>query len=128
MNTPKRYRRRPFIPDNLIPRYPVEVEAMQLVGTAVDTMHVCEWVRDNGYPWLLGNALDPKSLIPEGGGKPGDQGIYLDPATGELVIHTVSGNIRASFGDWVFKVGEWLNAPFNTCSPVDFEATYEPTD
>lgn len=122
MNTPKRYRQRPFALENLIPMHTDEVLAMQLVGTAVDTMQVCEWVRDNGYPWLMGNANQPMTLVPEGGGKPGDPGIYLDPATGELVIHTHVGNVRAMFGDWVILMGDGF---FYVCKPVDFEAKYE---
>lgn len=103
---------------------PVEVEARQLYGTAGDTMAVCEWVRDCGYPWLLGNALlDPSTLVPEGGGKAGGDGIFLDPATGELVIHTSGGDVRATYGDWIVQNPD---GTFTKCKPDFFRATYEP--
>ena len=44
---------------------PVVIEARQLVGPAGETMRVAEWVRENGYPWLLGDATRPETLTPE---------------------------------------------------------------
>lgn len=106
---------------------PVVVEARQLVGSAAETMAVAEWIRDNGYPWLLGNALEPDTLVPEGGGLPGDSGIYIDPATGELVIRTCEGDLRASYGDWVVQEPfATADRKFYPCKPDTFEATHEP--
>ena len=102
---------------------PVEIEAMQIAGSAGEQMQVCDWVRDNGYPWLLGNAMYPMTLIPEGGGEPGDPGIYIDPATGELVIRTLEGDMRASYGDYIIR---GVQGEFYPCKPDIFEATYEP--
>ena len=101
---------------------PVTIEARQITGDGAESMQVCEWVRDNGYPWLLGNALEPDTLIPEGGGKAGNPGIYLDPATGELVIRTLEGDMRATHGDWIIR---GVQGEFYPCKPDIFEATYE---
>lgn len=101
---------------------PVQIEAQQLVGSASDTMQVAEWVTSNGYPWLLGNALKPSGLAPEDG-KPGDPGVYIDPDTGELIIRTLEGDMRASYGDWIIR---GVKGEFYPCKPDIFEATYEP--
>jgi len=101
---------------------PVVIEARQIVGDAVDAMKVCEWVEGAGYPWLLGNALEPATLPPQSG-NPGDPGIYIDPATGELVIRTLEGDMRATYGDWIIK---GVQGEFYPCKPDIFTATYEP--
>lgn len=108
--------------EDTTPSFPVVIEAMHLVGPPSDTMAVCEWVRNSGFPWLIGNALQPSTLIPESGGKEGDPGLYIDPATGQLVIHTSEGNARAGYGDWIIKVayGNVL-----TCKPDEFDSMYE---
>lgn len=105
---------------------PVVIEAMQMIGEPSETMAVCDWIRDNGYPWLVGNALEPSALEPEGAdGQPGDPGIYIDPATGEVVIRTLEGDMRVSYGDWVIKGVEGELYP---CKPDIFEKTYEPVE
>jgi len=123
MNEAKRYRRKARAIDKLIPTDDIVLEAMQLTGRPVETMHVCEWIRDSGYPWLLGNATQPETLVPEGGGKAGDPGIYLDPATGELVVRMRDHDERGKYGEW------WLHFPdgsFRAYSPEFFAAMYEP--
>lgn len=103
---------------------PVTIEAFQMIGQAGETMAVAQWIHDNGYPWLLGNALEPDTLIPEGDpdGQPGDSGIYIDPATGQLVIRTLEGDMRVSYGDWVIK---GVKGEFYPCKPDIFVETYE---
>ena len=78
-----------------------EVRAMRLIGSGGRIMAVCGWIVHNGHPWLLGNALIPESLTPDGG-KPGDPGLWIDPATGELVIRSEFQDSRATNGDWVY--------------------------
>jgi hypothetical protein len=102
---------------------PVVIEARQMVGEADETMEVCEWIEGNGYPWLLGNALEPASLATLHG-KPGDPGIYIDPATGELVIRTLEGDMRVTRGDWVIR---GVQGEFYPCKPDIFADTYEAT-
>ena len=47
--------------------------------------------------------------------------IGLDP-TGDLIILTLEGNMRASVGDWIIKgVGD----EFYPCKPDIFQKTYE---
>lgn len=98
--------------------------AMRLWGdNSADTMAVCDWLRENGYPWLIGNALAPSTLVPETGGKPGDRGIYLDPEDGALVVRTdEDGDWRAKYGDWVIKT---RHGDVVTCNNSLFEVTYE---
>lgn len=103
---------------------PVVIEARQLVGEAGETMRVFEWVEGGGYPWLLGNALDPATLAPQSG-TAGDPGIYIDPATGELVIRTLEGDMRATYGDWIIR---GVQGEFYPCKPDIFAATYEPVE
>lgn len=101
----------------------IVVEARQLIGTATQTMDIVDWVRNNGYPWLLGNALEPETLIPEDGGKAGDVGLYIDPKSGNLVIHEVWGDVRAGYGDWIVRDS---NGEFHTYKPYAFEDKYDP--
>lgn len=77
-------------------------EAHQLSGNAGETIAVCEWVARQGYPWLLGDANRPETLAPKGG-RPGDPGIYIDPASGDLVLHTGKTSAHAGYGDWIVK-------------------------
>lgn len=101
----------------------ITIEARQLVGNAAETIDVINWVRNTGgYPWLLGDATNPETLIPEGGDMPGGEGVYLDPATGELVIHTFVSNKRATYGDWILCDDLGV---FDTMSDADFKATYD---
>lgn len=85
----------------------VEIEAMQLTGTAADCHDVTSWIEANGYPFLVGNALYPDTLRyrdqVKGDDSRPDKGIYIDPATGDLMIRTLEGDMRASYGDWIFK-------------------------
>lgn len=101
---------------------PVEIQARQLIGNAGETMQVAEWVAANEYPWLFGNALKPETLTLENGSKP-EKGIYIDPATGELVIRTLEGDMRATHGDWIIR---GVQGEMYPCKPDIFEATYEP--
>ena len=102
------------------------VEARQLFGTATETMDVINWVRNTGgYPWLLGNANEPDTLVREDGQK-GFRGVYIDPANGNLVIRNESYldgyTMRAHYGDWILcKDGD----KFEVMPAADFRAMYE---
>ena len=105
---------------------PVVIEARQLTGTAVECMAVAEWVVSNGYPWLIGNALHPDTLRAEGAGPddpPPTKGVWIEPATGNLMIRTLEGDMRAAYGDWIIR---GVHGVFYPCKPEIFDATYEP--
>ena len=103
---------------------PVVIEAMQLTGSPGETAKVCSWVNDSGYPWLIGNALDPSTLryeydpdtVPS-------KGIWIEPENGALMIRTLEGDMEATYGDWIIQ---GVNGEFYPCKPDIFEKTYEP--
>lgn len=104
-------------------RKPVIVEAMQFSGDAAEIMAVCEWVRDKGYPWLLGSATAPnQTLIPEGGGKPGDKGIWIDPGSGMFIIRTRDRDIIIQLDDWIMFTDR---DRFERCDPDTFRLLYQ---
>lgn len=102
---------------------PVEIEARQFIGDAAQTMGIAEWVVSSGYPWLLGNALEPKKLADADGNK--DKGVWIDPATGEFMIRTLEGDMRVAYGDWIIR---GVQGEFYPCKPDIFKQTYEPVD
>lgn len=115
MSDIKRYRKRP-----------VAVEAMQLAGTAADCAKVTDWLEENGCPLLVGDYTEPDTLryrgqAPSDNSRP-DKGIYIDPATGALMIRTLEGDMRASYGDWIIR---GVEGEFYPIKPGIFEATYE---
>lgn len=105
---------------------PVKIEAMQLTGSAGESIRVAEWMEANGYPWLIGDATEPETLRyrdqAEGDDAKPDKGIYIDPATGNLMIRTLEGDMRAEYGDWIIK---GVAGEFYPCKPDIFEQTYE---
>jgi hypothetical protein len=94
---------------------PVEIEAVQLVGSGGDTAKVLEWINENGYPWLQGDWSSPETLGIA-------TGVFIDPGTGELIIRTLEGDMRASYGDWIIK---GIKGEFYPCKPDIFEETYD---
>lgn len=111
LDSPRRYTKKP-----------VTIEAMQL--TEANAMGVCDWMEANGYPWLIGNALDPASLRPRGGedGPEPTAGIWIDPADGALMIRTLEGDMRSSLGDYVIK---GIKGEFYPCKPDIFDGSYD---
>lgn len=104
---------------------PITVEAKQLVGSASETMRVYCWVEENGYPTLYGNANEPDTLRYKGDDDSAPRptrGIYIDPATGDLVIRTLEGDMRATMGDYIIR---GVQGEMYPCKPDIFEATYE---
>ena len=115
MTTPKKYKKRP-----------VEIEAMQLIGVAGDMAQVLDWLAANLYPMLVGDYTNPETLryhdqVPKDDSRP-DKGCYIDPATGTLMIRTLEGDMRVSYGDWIIR---GVRGEFYPCKPDIFEATYE---
>ena len=104
---------------------PIEIEAMQLAGDATSTAHVLEWMAANRYPMLVGDYTDPASLRyhdqVDGDDSRPDKGVYIDPATGDLMIRTLEGDMRATYGDYVIQ---GVQGEFYPCKPDIFAATY----
>lgn len=105
---------------------PVEIEAMQFVGSAGDTAHVLDWLAANLYPMLVGDYTQPETLRyhdqePGDDSRPG-KGTYIDPATGDFMIRTLEGDMRATYGDYVIR---GVKGEFYPCKPDIFEATYD---
>ena len=118
MTTTKRYRKRP-----------VEIEAMQLIGSAGDTARVLDWLAANRYPMLVGDYTQPETLryhdqVPGDASRP-DKGTYIDPATGDFMIRTLEGDMRATYGDWIIR---GVQGEFYPCKPDIFAQTYEEAD
>lgn len=98
---------------------PVVVEAMQVVGTPVDRHKVYSWMLDNGYPPLLGNALEPRSLYDPALGmyiRP-TKGVWIDPSDGSFMIRTPDGDMKVEYGDWVIR---GITGDFYTCKTEHF--------
>lgn len=118
MTTPTRYVKKP-----------IEIEAMQLAGDATSATHLLEWMAANGYPMLVGDYTDPASLryrdqADDDDSRP-NKGVYIDPATGDLMIRTLEGDMRATYGDHVIQ---GVQGEFYPCKSDIFEATYERVD
>lgn len=113
MNTPSTFRKKP-----------VEIEAMEFGPAATDAHALTGWMEGHDYPFLVGNATEPETLRypgDESGIRP-EQGIYIDPATGDLMIRTLEGDMRATPGDWIIR---GVQGEFYPCKPDIFEATYD---
>lgn len=113
--TPSKYRKKP-----------VTIEAMRLTGTTADYHAVMSWMEANHYPFLAGNALEPATLRypdqhPNDKSVP-DKGIWIDPETGDLMIRTLEGDMRAPYGHWIIR---GVQGEFYPCVPDIFAATYE---
>lgn len=104
----------------------VAIEAMQLVGNAGETARVTSWMESNLYPFLVGDYTQPDTLRyhdqVEGDDTRPDKGIYIDPAEGSLMIRTLEGDMRASYGDWIIR---GVRGEFYPCKSDIFEQTYE---
>ena len=114
MSKPLTYRKKPV------------VEVMQLTGAAGDIAQVLDWMAANLYPMLVGDYTKPETLryhdqVPEDDSRP-DKGLYIDPATGDLMIRTLEGDMRATYGDYIIR---GVRGEFYPIKPDIFEATYE---
>lgn len=105
---------------------PVEIEAVQFGPNHPHALAVTNWLTRNLYVGLIGDALDPKTLrypdqAEDDDSRP-DKGWYIDPATGDLIIRTLEGDMRVEPGDWIIK---GVAGEFYPCKPDIFEQTYE---
>ena len=96
MTEPKKYRKKP-----------VEIEAMQFGPTTIEAHDVIVWMSKNKYVGLVGDATKPATLrypdqMADDDSRP-DKGWYIDPATGNLMIRTLEGDMRTSSGDWIIR-------------------------
>lgn len=83
---------------------PVTIEALQYPTDPFDNagaISVYEWVRRNSL---------------------GKNSAYIDPMSGDLMIHTLEGDMRVSAGDWIIR---GVQGEFYPCKPDIFKATYE---
>ena len=83
---------------------PVTIEAFQYPTDPFDNagaISVYEWVRRNSL---------------------GKNSAYIDPMSGDLMIHTLEGDMRVSAGDWIIR---GVQGEFYPCKPDIFKATYE---
>ena len=87
-----------------ITKEPVTIEARQYPTDPFDNagaISVYEWVRRNSL---------------------GKTSAYIDPMSGDLMIHTLEGDMRVSAGDWIIR---GVQGEFYPCKPDIFKATYE---
>jgi hypothetical protein len=99
--TPKTFRKKP-----------VEIQAMQFVGSNADTHAVYQWIEANTQ-----GSFDPL------GDELPASGVSIDPATGFMMIATLEGVMQAKPGDWIIR---GVQGEFYPCRPDIFAATYEP--
>lgn len=129
MNAPAKYRKKPVtieamqLPDAYPPGVDPSSDDYARNGQALD---VYDWLMNNRYPFLVGNALEPEMLrypdqLISDDSRP-DKGIYIDPATGDLMIRTLEGDMRATNGDWIIR---GVQGEFYPCKPDIFGATYQ---
>ena len=96
---------------------PVVIEARQLAGAASDVHGVYQWIESH-----TSGSFDPLAVL--GGYVPAPKsGVSIDPGTGELLIATMEGVMRASIGDWIIR---GVAGEFYPCKDSIFSAAYEP--
>ena len=105
---------------------PVTIEAMLYGSTPQDAHDMTCWLDENLYPGLIGDTTRPEELrypdqLASDSSIP-DKGWYIDPATGDLMIRTLEGDMHASPGDYVIK---GVQGEFYPCKPAIFAKTYE---
>ena len=109
----------------VVQKKPVQVNAVRFTKTRELTL-IMSWLERNQYVFLLGDATDPDSLRypdqePDDDSRP-DKGIYIDPATGLLMIRTLEGDVRVSIGDWIIQ---GVEGEFYPCKDSIFRKTYD---
>ena len=77
---------------------PRHINAIQRFLITVDE-HTSEILPEFGVEWLLGDAADPKNLFDKNGR--GDQGMWINPATGSLMIRNNFVDTEVHTGDWI---------------------------
>ena len=105
---------------------PVQIKAVRFIGKPGELHSIMDWMADNHYVYLVGDANNPDSLRypdqePNDDSRP-DKGIYIDPATGLLMIRTLEGDVRVSIGDWIIQ---GVEGEFYPCKDSIFIKTYD---
>lgn len=80
---------------------PVTIEAMRFYGSTESLYRA--------YKWVAEDTVRPTT-------------IFTDERTGELIIHTLEGDMRCVYGDWIIR---GVNGEFYPCKNEIFEKTYE---
>lgn len=97
-------------------RYPEQPTRYRKKPVVIDAIHWSESLtppeahaltgiieREWGYPWLVGNALQPHTLHQAGAHGAAPKGIWIDPADGALMIRTLEGDMKVSLGDYIIR-------------------------
>lgn len=95
---------------------PVTIEAAQLTGDTAHDLAIHQWIADN----TLG-PFEPLDVL-EGRVPAPASGVAIDPSSGDLLISTLEGVMRARPGWWVIR---GVEGEFYPCEPGIFAATYE---
>ena len=98
---------------------PVTVEARQFAGSTGDVLGVYQWIESH-----TAGSFEPLAVL-DGDMPAPESGVSIDPGTGELLIATLEGVMRASIGDWIIR---GVAGEFYPCKDSIFTATYEPAD
>ena len=107
MVTPQEYRNKNL--DILAIAYPK--------GTK-EAFDVADWLAINGYPWVIGDATDPDSLRSS---QDSEDGIFIDPASGYLVLRSGGDDRMVCPGDYIV-IGDGFAYPLRK---EIFEELYE---
>ena len=95
---------------------PAVIEARQLVGTAAQMHAVYLWIEEN----TLGS-FEPLAVLD--GEKPApESGVSIDPTDGALLIATLEGVMKATYGDWIIR---GVAGEFYPIKPHVFADSYE---
>ena len=107
-----------------VEKKPVQVTAIHVTDLA-SSCAAEEWMEDNNYPALYGDATRPDTLrykdqADNDNTKP-DKGWYIDPATGYLTIRTLEGDMIVRDNSWVIM---GVEGEFYPCADDIFKQTY----
>lgn len=114
----------PMITPVAVEKKPVQVTAIHVTDLA-SACAAEEWMIDNGYPTLYGDATKPDTLrykdqVANDNTRP-DRGWYIDPVTGNIAIRTIEGDMLVGLGSWVIM---GVAGEFYPCADDIFKQTY----
>lgn len=114
---PTKYRMKPAVIDAIHWRESLTPPEAHALTSIIER----EW----GYPWLVGNALQPHTLHQSGAHGAATKGIWIDPADGALMIRTLEGDMKVSLGDYIIRGVQGEVYPIKDSI---FRETYEPAE
>ena len=132
---PTKYRKKPVVIDAIHWRESLTPPEAHALTNIIER----EW----GYPWLVGNALKPRTLHPAGVAcsvtgpfmycddpacplhGAATKGIWIDPADGALMIRTLEGDMKVALGDYIIRGVQGEVYPIKDSI---FRETYEPVE